>query len=166
MSYTDLSVSRVKATLPAIDSRLIITLLLAGVASTVVWEIWARVITPELIGGKLSPAGLVKSVFGISSSFLAEAIHLVTGVIAYPLGYLLIARPLKQALWPSLPWWLLGALYGVVLFVFALYVMAHWFAGFPAFLGWGALAQVSLAGHVLFALVLAAVVQLRDRSPT
>ncbi len=165
MSYTDLSVSRVRSVLPLIDSRLVVTLLLAGLASTVVWEIWARVITPEIIGGKLSPAGLVKSVFGTSSIFLAEAIHFFTGIVAYPLGYLLVARPAKQMFLPAMPWWLLGLVYGLVLFVFALYVMAHLVAGFPAFLGWGGLAQVSLAGHLLFALVIAAVVQLRERSP-
>ncbi|GAB5469081.1 MAG: hypothetical protein Kilf2KO_21110 [Rhodospirillales bacterium] len=140
-----------------------ITLLLAGVASTITWEIWARIVTPAVIGGELSPAGLVQAVFGFQNLLLAEAIHLLTGVIAYPLGYLLVARPLARSLLPSLHWSLLGLLYGVVLFVFALYVMAHLFAGFPAFIGWGNLAWMSLLGHLIFALVLAAVVQWRLR---
>lgn len=164
MTYTDRSVSRIKSALPAIDTRFVVTLVLAGIASTLVWEIWARVITPLIIGGPLSPAGLVKSVFGTSSTFLAETIHFITGILAYPLGYLLVARPLKVLLLPALPWWLLGLLYGFALFVFALYVMAHLVAGFPAFLGWGGLTQVSLAGHLLFAVVIAAVVQLREAS--
>ncbi len=103
MSQTDRSVLSLKSNLSTLDSRLLVTVILAGLASSVTWEIWARVITPELIGGKLSPAGLVKSVFGISNSFLAETIHFLTGIFAYPLGYILVARPLKATLLPALP---------------------------------------------------------------
>ncbi|MEO1190955.1 MAG: hypothetical protein AAFY02_04320 [Pseudomonadota bacterium] len=127
------------------------------------WEIWARVITPAVIGGKLSPAGLIQSVFGFQNATLAEIIHLATGLLAYPLGYLLIARPLVRTFAPALHWSLAGLAYGFVLFVFALYVMAHIFAGFPAFLGWGNLAWLSLGGHLLFALVLAGVVAWREK---
>jgi hypothetical protein len=45
--------------------------------------------------------------------------------------------------------------YGVALWIFALYIMAHLIAGNPAFLGFTGITWVALAGHVLFAVVAA-----------
>ena len=47
---------------------------------------------------------------------------------------------------PALPWWLVAAGYGVGLWIFALYVMAHLIAGLPAFLGFMT-AKGYLQGH-------------------
>ena len=59
--------------------------------------------------------------------------------------------------------WLIPAIaYGVVLWVFALYVMAHLIAGNPAFLGFTGITWVALIGHVIFALVAAWVVEWRE----
>ncbi|BBK36699.1 hypothetical protein STAQ_17770 [Allostella sp. ATCC 35155] len=146
---------------PTINRTLLVTALMAGVAADVSWEVWARLITPFWIGGPLEPAALVQSVFGLESRFAAELIHLVVGVVFYPLGYLLIARPLAAAVLPSLSWVLVGVGYGIGLWVFALYVMAHIFAGLPAFLDFIPLTWASLVGHVLFGLVVAAVVRWR-----
>ncbi|MGF1622625.1 MAG: hypothetical protein ACFCUR_18680 [Rhodomicrobiaceae bacterium] len=140
---------------------MILTILLTGVASVIVWELWARAITPQLIGGPLEPAGLVQAVFGLGDRALAEAIHFVTGLIAYPLGYIFIARPVAKTIFPFLPWWMVALGYGAALWVFALYIMAHLIAGFPPFLGFTALAWASLAGHLLFALAGGAVVKAR-----
>ncbi len=46
--------------------------------------------------------------------------------------------------------------------IFALYVMAHLIAGLPAFLGFIPLTWVSLAGHLLFGVVVAFVVDWRE----
>ncbi|HUS52386.1 MAG TPA: hypothetical protein VMY41_00065 [Thermohalobaculum sp.] len=150
------------ALLPALTARVLITALLAGAAADLAWEFWARVITPPLVGGPLQPAALVQSVFGFSNLFLAELIHGVVGVVFYPLGYLFIARPIARVVTPFLPWWIVGMGFGVGLWVFALYVMAHLIAGLPAFLGFIPLTWASLAGHVLFGLVTAAVVRWRE----
>ena len=61
-----------------------------------------------------------------------------------------------------MPWLAAAALYGVVLWAFALYVMAHLVAGMPAFLGWTGITWVALWGHVLFAVVAAAVARVRS----
>lgn len=140
---------------------LIVTILLAGIASEVVWEIWARLITPLWVGGPLEPAALVQSVFGLSSRTVAELIHLFVGLIAYPIGYIFIARPLAKAIFPFLPWWIVALGYGVGLWIFALYIMAHLIAGLPAFLGFIPLTWASLIGHLLFALAGGAVVRAR-----
>jgi hypothetical protein len=153
-----------KPLLPPLTRATLITALIAGVAADVTWEFWARAITPLLpgVGGPLEPAALVQSVFGFDSRLLAEIIHLVVGFVFYPLGYLFIARPVAQVVVPGLPWWLVAAGYGVGLWVFALYIMAHLIAGLPAFLDFIPLAWASCAGHVIFGLVVGAVVRARE----
>jgi hypothetical protein len=140
---------------------IIVTILLAGIASEVVWEIWARFITPLLVGGPLEPAALVQSVFGLGDRTTAEIIHFLVGLIAYPFGYIFIARPIAKAIFPFLPWWMVALGYGSGLWIFALYIMAHLFAGLPPFLGFIPLTWASLAGHLLFALAGGAVVKAR-----
>lgn len=151
--------------LPPLNGRTLTTALMAGAAADLVWEGWARLITPLLVGGPLQPAALVQSVFGFQNWAMAELIHGVVGVVFYPLGYLYIARPLARVLTPFLPWWGVGIGFGLGLWVFALYVMAHLLAGLPAFLGFIPLAWASCAGHVLFGVVTAAIVRWRERAP-
>lgn len=148
--------------LPELTARTIVTALLAGVAADVTWEVWARLLTPLWVGGPLEPAALVQSVFGLQSRALGEVIHLTVGFLFYPLGYLFIARPIARAVAPWAPWWLVSLAYGVGLWIFALYIMAHLIAGLPAFLGFIPLTWASLVGHLLFALVLGFVVKLRE----
>ncbi|WP_205032270.1 hypothetical protein [Hwanghaeella grinnelliae] len=147
---------------PRISVGVLVTALLAGLIADITWEFWARAITPLWVGGPLQPAGLVQSVFGFQNLVLAEVIHGVVGVVFYPLGYLFIARPIARTVTPFLPWWVVGLGFGVGLWVFALYVMAHIFAGFPPFLGFIQLTWASLVGHMLFGLVTAAVVRWRE----
>lgn len=147
--------------LPAITPHLIVTALLAGLAADLTWEFWARVITPLWVGGPLEPAALVQSVFGFRNTFLAEVIHAVVGIVFYPLGYLFIARPLQRLVVPGFPLLLTGVGFGIGLWVFALYVMAHLIAGLPAFLGFITLTWASLVGHVLFGVIVALVVRAR-----
>ena len=151
---------------PPLTAEVLVTALLAGLAADVTWEFWARVITPMIpgVGGPLEPAALVQSVFGLDSRFVAELIHLVVGFVFYPLGYLFVARPLAQAIVPSLPWWIVAAGFGVGLWIFALYVMAHLIAGLPAFLDFIPLAWASFGGHVIFGLVVGAVVKWREET--
>ena len=148
---------------PVIQPSLARTIVLAGLAADVTWEIWARVITPLFAGGPLEPAALVQSVFGFNNLLAAEAIHAVVGIIFYPIGYLFIARPLQRLIFPSLPLIITGIGFGTGLWVFALYVMAHLFAGLPPFLGFITLTWASLIGHILFGTVVAFVVRLTER---
>lgn len=150
---------------PALSGRLVPTILLAGIAADVAWEIWARGITPFLVGGPLQPAALVQSVFGFQNWTVAELIHAITGIVFYPIGYLFIARPLQRRILPQLPLVLTGAGFGIGLWIFALYIMAHLIAGLPAFLGFIPLTWASLVGHILFGLVVAFVVRFRESQP-
>ncbi|HSF96487.1 MAG TPA: hypothetical protein VLA52_15790 [Thermohalobaculum sp.] len=154
--------NRLASLAPALTVPVFVTAVLAGAAADVAWEFWARVITPLWVGGPLQPAALVQSVFGFNNLFLAELIHGVVGVVFYPLGYLYFARPVARLVTPFLPWWIVGLGFGVGLWVFALYVMAHLIAGLPPFLGFITLTWASLIGHMIFGLVTAAVVRWRE----
>ncbi|MEP1443137.1 MAG: hypothetical protein ABJK39_09030 [Hyphomicrobiales bacterium] len=158
-------------------STVLTTTLLAGVVSLGVWEIWSKVLAPFYMGGALTPVGLVKSSLGIGKetfgaigaasanavgNAVANGIHLVTGLVAFPLGYMVGARPISNAVLPNLPWWATGAAYGVALYIFAMYIMAHLFAGFPPFFGFNALSQASLIGHVALGVSIAGVVEKRS----
>jgi hypothetical protein len=148
---------------PTLTQATLVTAGLAGLAADIAWELWARGLTPLWVGGPLEPAALVQSVFGLQNWFAAELIHIVTGLVFYPIGYLFIARPIARVIVPFLPWWLVGIGFGVGLWVFALYVMAHLIAGLPAFLGFIPLAWASLIGHMIFGIVTAAVVHWREQ---
>lgn len=147
---------------PKLTATALVGALLAGLAADLTWEVWARVVTPLLVGGPLQPAALVQSVFGFQHWFWAETIHAIVGVVFYPLGYLYVARPIARVATPFLPWQVVGLGFGVGLWVFALYVMAHLIAGLPPFLGFVPLAFASLAGHMLFGLITAAVIRWRE----
>jgi hypothetical protein len=149
---------------PPLTTETLATALLAGIAADLTWEFWARVITPFLPGveGPLEPAALVQSVFGLNSRLAGEVIHFVVGFVFYPLGYLYIARPLARAVLPGLPWLIVAAGFGVGLWIFALYIMAHLIAGLPAFLDFIPLAWASLGGHVVFGIVTGLVIKLRE----
>ncbi len=166
--------------LPALDARTLVTVIVAGALGIVAFDLFGQTISPLLksvaspfLGAKLAPVPLagqvLSTVTGVPGNELGalglpHALHVFAGLIAYPLGYLLIVRPLHQRVAPTLPWIVPAALYGVVLWVFALYVMAHLVAGNPAFLGWGGLTWVALWGHILFALVAASVIETRARA--
>jgi hypothetical protein len=148
---------------PEIQPSLGRTIVLSGTAADIIWEIWARLITPLWVGGPLEPAALIQSVFGFDDLLLAEFIHAVVGIIFYPIGFLFVALPLQRLIFPKLPLLLTGVGFGVGLWVFALYVMAHLFAGLPPFLGFITLTWASLIGHILFGTVVAFVVRLAER---
>jgi len=163
MNATRLQMQQTPTLFPVVALPTLLTALLAGAAADITWEVWARYITPIFVGGPLQPAALVQSVFGFQNWFWAELIHGVVGVVFYPLGYLFVARPIARVVTPFLPWWVVGIGFGLGLWVFALYVMAHLIAGLPAFLGFIPLAWASCAGHALFGIVTAAVVRWRER---
>lgn len=158
---------------PAINARLLVTAVVAGAFATIAFDLFGQTISPLLkavaspwLGAKLAPVPLANSVLAVLSGWEAREIgrlgighglHVLTGLIFYPLGYMLVARPVTR-LFATVPWWLIGLAYGVVLWVIALYVMAHLIAGNPPFLGWSSITWVALWGHMLFGLVVAAVV--------
>ncbi|MEM7067752.1 MAG: hypothetical protein AAF478_02625 [Pseudomonadota bacterium] len=160
---------------PMLDAYTLITLVTAGAFATLAFDLFGQTISPLLkgivptLGSKLAPVGLANQSLGvitglggkfISSHGFGHLVHLMTGLLAYPIGYFFVARPISRIA-PIVPWWGVGIAYGIVLWVFALYVMAHLVAGNPAFLGWSGITWVALWGHIVFAMVVAGIVHWR-----
>ena len=75
------------------------------------------------------------------------------------MGWVLVARPVWRSIAPGLPAIVPAVVYGIGLWVFALYGMAHLVAGMKPFLGWGTITWVALWGHIVYALVAAAIME-------
>ncbi|MEO0911812.1 MAG: hypothetical protein AAFY59_02315 [Pseudomonadota bacterium] len=140
-------------------------LLVAGALATIAFDFFGQVLAPASGFAQLAPVGLanasIKAVFGAGYRPAAEGLHLVAGLIAYPLGWLLVARPIWQATLPKLSVVVPAIAYGIVLWVFALYVMAHLVAGMKPFLGFTGITWVALWGHIVYAVVAVGVLEFR-----
>lgn len=158
------------AAFPTLDARALAALAVAGAFATLAFDLFGQTLSPLLrdvvptLGAKLAPTPLANAVIakltglqGVGKLGLGHGVHVLTGVLAYPLAWALIARPLARRVAPWLPEMAAAALYGVALWVFALYGMAHLIAGNPPFLGFTGITWVALYGHVLYALVAAAI---------
>lgn len=139
--------------------------LYAGAVATVAFDFFGQSLSPGLGFASLAPVPLanqvIQTVFGSGWTPGAHFLHYFAGMVAYPLGWLLIAEPLARRVVPNLPWIGAAVAYGVGLWIFALYIMAHLIAGNPAFLGFTGITWVALVGHVLFAIVAAAIYRAR-----
>lgn len=132
------------------DTRTLLRLVAAGLAATLGWELWARVITAAVIGGPLEPAALILSLFRLPVAYrpAAEGLHLLTGALLYPLLFLAIRRFVYRG-----GRLVDGLVIGIVTWILALGVFAP-LAGLPFMLGFIPLAWMSGVGHVVFGLVL------------
>ncbi|MEO9652619.1 MAG: hypothetical protein ABJ360_02420 [Roseobacter sp.] len=145
--------------------RTIFSILTAGAFATIAFDTFGQALSPLFGYAKLAPVGLasatLKSVFGASPSGAAHLLHTLTGLIFYVIGYYAIARPIQRIVLPQLHWAVTATVYGVALWVFALYGMAHLVAGMKPFLGFTGITWVALWGHIVYALVAATVLELR-----
>lgn len=143
--------------------KTVLTVLTAGAFATIAFDTFGQAISPLLGYSKLAPVGLagatLKSVFGANPSGAAYLLHAVTGLVFYAIGYFAIARPVQRAILPSLHWSITATVYGIALWAFALYGMAHLVAGMKPFLGWTGITWVALWGHIFYALVAAGIME-------
>lgn len=149
-------------------ARGVTTMALAGGAALIAFDVFGQALSPAFGFAQLAPVGLanatITAVFGSGWRPGAEMLHYFAGLVAYPLGWMLIAEPLRRRVAPFVPWLAAAVLYGIALWVFALYGLAHLVAGMPPFLGFTGITWVALWGHILFAVVAAGVVRYRDRA--
>lgn len=143
----------------------IVTLLTAGAFATLAFDVFGQALSPLFGYAKLAPVGLagatLNSVFGANPPGAAYLLHAVTGLIFYVVGYYAVARPVQRVVLPQLHWSITATVYGIALWAFALYGMAHLVAGMKPFLGFTGITWVALWGHVVYALVAAAVLENR-----
>ena len=145
--------------IPAPTTRTLARLLLSGAAATVAFDLFGQGISPALGYASLAPVPLaqqtLQTVFGAGTPPEAQMLHFFTGLVAYPFGWIYIARPLAARIAPGLGWFLASLAYGVVLWVFAIGFMASIVNPNPFFLGFTGITWIALVGHVLFAVVAA-----------
>lgn len=141
------------------------TILTAGAFATLAFDIFGQALSPLAGYAKLAPVGLaggtLKTLIGANPAGAAYLLHALTGLVFYAIGWAFIARPLQRAILPRLHWSVTAIVYGVALWIFALYFMAHLVVGMKPFLGWSGITYVALWGHILYALVAAAVMEAR-----
>ncbi|MEE8286550.1 MAG: hypothetical protein V3R72_07620, partial [Gammaproteobacteria bacterium] len=122
------------------DRKAMIALALSGFVALIVFDVFGQVVSPAAGFVELAPVALAQLVivklFGVDTPGGAYVLHILTGLLFYPLGYLYVARPVALAFAPRASWWLVGSIYGVVTWLWAVYVMAYLVAGLPAFFGW------------------------------
>lgn len=136
----------------------------SGFFATLAFDFWGQVVSPALGLGALSPHGLARGLLGAlglpNSNFAGFFMHFyLVGLIGYPLGWLFIFKPVWSAIdrW-HLPTVVPAAIYGAGLWVFAIGGITY-VAGLPFFLNFSTITWVALAGHVLYGLVLVAVIE-------
>lgn len=134
----------------------IMTVLLAGSFATVAFDMFGQALSPLAGYAKLAPVGLangtIKAVLGTKIAGGGYLLHMLVGLLAYPLGWLLIARPLADKITPWMPKILVAVAYGIGLWVFALYIMAHLVVGNKPFLGFTGITWVAFYGHIVYAI--------------
>lgn len=155
--------SRDLGTLPAMNAQTLGLLFVAGFFASNTFDLWGQLISPALGFANLSPHGLAKSLLGAlglpNGDFAGYFMHFyLVGLIGYPVGWLFIFAPLWRRVIGSSHWFLPSAIYGFGLWVFAIGGITA-IAGLPFFLNFTGITWVALVGHVLYGIVLVAVMQ-------
>ena len=87
----------------------------------------------------------------------------LVGLVGYPIGWLYVFRPVWTAIMGrDKGWFLPSVVYGFGLWVFAIGGITA-IAGLPVFLGFTGITWVALVGHVLYGIVMVAVMTLIGR---
>ncbi|MFO7757571.1 MAG: hypothetical protein R6V26_03680 [Roseovarius sp.] len=143
--------------------RVLGLMFIAGLCATLAFDLWGQVISPRLGFATLSPHGLAKSLLGAyglpNGDFAGYFVHFyLVGLIGYPVGWLYVFRPVWERIVRRGGWLLAAAAYGFGLWIFAIGGITA-LAGLPLFLDFTGITWVALAGHVIYGVVLVAVLR-------
>jgi len=86
----------------------------------------------------------------------------LVGLIGYPVGWIFGFAPIRRAMIGQTHSFVPAFVYGFCMWMFAIGGITA-IAGLPFFLGFTGIAWVALVGHVLYGIVLVAVLQATDR---
>lgn len=159
--------TRSAVSLPAMNVRTLGLMFVAGFVATIAFDLWGQLISPALGFANLSPHGLAKSLLGSlglpNSDFAGYFVHFYfVGLIGYPIGWLFVFNPIWQRFIGGTNSFLLSAIYGFGLWVFAIGGITV-IAGLPFFLNFTGITWVALVGHVLYGIVLVMTLKAIDR---
>ncbi|WP_299815999.1 hypothetical protein [uncultured Roseibium sp.] len=161
------SEARLARSVPAVNFSTLGLMFISGFFATIAFDLWGQILSPALGFATLSPHGLARSLLGSlglpASDFAGYFVHFyVVGLIGYPIGWLFVFAPLWQRVIGNTHWLLPSAIYGFGLWVFAIGGITT-VAGLPFFLNFSGITWVALVGHVLYGIVLVAVLKLIER---
>jgi hypothetical protein len=136
---------------------------ISGFFATVAFDLWGQIVSPALGFATLSPHGLAKSLLGAyglpNGNFAGYFVHFyLVGLIGYPVGWLYVFRPVWFRFVARGGWPVAAAIYGFGLWLFAIGGITA-LAGLPFFLNFTGIAWVALAGHVIYGVVLVAILR-------
>lgn len=125
--------------------------LAGGFVGTVVFTLMGLFVAPHVIGQPMDVAALMAPMLGGSHTAGVIA-HFVTGTVVFPIAYLILGiRHLPG------PAWLRGAIFMIPLYLVAMAVVMP-LLGQGFFFGSPPKAMVALMGHVVFGLVMGAII--------
>lgn len=149
---------------PGAAVRALGLMFISGFFATLAFDFWGQILSPSLGFARLSPHGLARSLLGTlglpNGDFAGYFVHFyVVGLIGYPIGWLYVFHPVwTRVLGDGFGWLLPSAVYGFGLWVFAIGGITA-IAGLPFFLNFTGITWVALVGHVLYGIVLVAVLR-------
>jgi hypothetical protein len=132
------------------DIRTLGLLMLGGCAGTGFWEMFSHFPTALVAGFPLQPPELVKSLFhhrlGLTvSEPWAQALHFLTGIVGYPVGYFVLTRFIKSFGMPADGW-----IWGVITYFIALGFFAPLAGQSFLLMDVPLLSIMSLVGHAIY----------------
>ena len=129
----------------------LIRALAGGFLATVVFTLFGLFVAPNVIGQQMDVAALMAPMLGGSHTAGVIA-HFVAGTVVFPIAYLILGiRNLPG------PAWLRGAIFMIPVYLVAMAVMMP-ILGQGFFFGSLPKAMVALVGHVVFGLVMGAII--------
>ena len=149
---------------PGLNSATLGLMFVSGAIATMAFDLWGQIVSPALGFANLSPHRLARSLLGTlglpNSNFAGYFMHFyLVGLVGYPVGWLFVFKPLWNAVTGDrLGWFVPAAIYGFGLWVFAIGGITA-IAGLPFFLGFTGITWVALVGHVLYGIVMVAVMR-------
>ena len=124
--------------------------LLAGLGATIVLAVFMEGVARIVLGGPMKPAAMICAILGLDDSFLwlGEILHYATGLIAFPIGFVLLCA--LANLRPTLG---TGCVWGVILWVMAGIIFVP-LSGGPVMYGVGKTMVASFVAHTVYGAVL------------
>ncbi|WP_298430202.1 hypothetical protein [uncultured Jannaschia sp.] len=153
---------------PGLNAQTLGLMFISGFVATCAFDLWGQLISPGLGFANLSPHGLAKSLLGTfglpNGDFAGYFVHFyLVGLIGYPIGWLFIFKPVWTRIVGDMHWFVPSAIYGFGLWVFAIGGITA-IAGLPFFLNFTGITWVALVGHVVYGIVMVAVMQMLRRT--
>ena len=135
----------------------LIRALVGGFVGTVVFTLMGLFVAPNVIGQPMDVAALLAPTLGGSHTAGVIA-HFVTGTVVFPIAYLIFGLRYLPG-----PAWLRGAIFLIFPYLFAMAVIMP-ILGQGFFFGSPPKAMVALMAHVVFGLVMGAIIGKPDKA--